>query len=105
MRPDCVFNLAGSDPFFGCFLRGTPGGVPCVLLADSVVDADEDPNLAAQLADSEYKAKVERLLTLTIQAYDWNCPQHITPRYTEEEICEDLSRFCPDKIESCEHCE
>jgi hypothetical protein len=38
--------------------------------------------------------------TLTIKAYDWNCPQHITPRYTEEEICEDLSRFCPEKIES-----
>jgi hypothetical protein len=21
-----------------------------------------------------------------VDAYDWNCPQHITPRYTQSEI-------------------
>ncbi len=26
------------------------------------------------------------MLVLTVQAYDWNCPQHITPRYTAEEL-------------------
>lgn len=26
------------------------------------------------------------MMVLDIQAYDWNCPQHITPRYTGEEI-------------------
>ena len=60
-----------------------------------VVDAKEDPQLAAQLSHPEYKAKVERLITLTIEAYDWNCPQHIVPRYTEEEILADISRFTP----------
>ena len=34
----------------------------------------------------DYKAKVERVMILHIQAFDWNCPQHITPRYTIEEL-------------------
>jgi hypothetical protein len=25
-----------------------------------------------------------------VEAWDWNCPQHITPRYTEEELAEAL---------------
>ena len=29
---------------------------------------------------------VERLVLVRVEAYDWNCPQHITPRYTEAEI-------------------
>ena len=32
------------------------------------------------------KANVERLVVFNIQAYDWNCPQHITQRYTESEF-------------------
>lgn len=34
----------------------------------------------------DYKAAVERVFVIHIEAYDWNCPQHITPRYTAEEI-------------------
>ncbi len=34
----------------------------------------------------DYKAKVERLMILHVEAFDWNCPQHITPRFTIEEI-------------------
>jgi len=29
---------------------------------------------------------VERAVVITIEAMDWNCPQHITPRYTEAEV-------------------
>jgi predicted pyridoxine 5'-phosphate oxidase superfamily flavin-nucleotide-binding protein len=61
----------------------------------TVQDAEENPELAASLSDPSYKAKVERLITLTIEAYDWNCPQHITPRVTEEEIHADPTRFLP----------
>ncbi len=71
----------------------------------TVKDAGDDPELASRLADPDYGAKVERLITLTIEAYDWNCPQHITPRYTEEEVMADISRFMPEKIESCESCD
>jgi uncharacterized protein len=38
----------------------------------------------------EYKAVVERVFVIHIAAFDWNCPQHITPRYTTEEIREAL---------------
>ena len=30
-----------------------------------------------------------------VQAYDWNCPQNITPRFTEEDILADISRVLP----------
>ena len=33
-----------------------------------------------------YKAVIERVFVIHIEAFDWNCPQHITPRYTAEEI-------------------
>ncbi len=36
----------------------------------------------------DYKAVIERVFVIHIEAYDWNCPQHITPRYTAEEISE-----------------
>lgn len=72
----------------------------------TVTDSENDPELAARLSDPDYKGKVERAITLTIEAYDWNCPQHITPRFTEEEITADFSRFLPAvKEESCENCD
>ena len=33
-----------------------------------------------------YKAVIERVFVIHIDAYDWNCSQHITPRYTVEEL-------------------
>jgi predicted pyridoxine 5'-phosphate oxidase superfamily flavin-nucleotide-binding protein len=45
-----------------------------------------DPTLAAALSLPGYKAKVERALIFHLEAFDWNCPQHITPRYTKEEL-------------------
>ncbi len=33
-----------------------------------------------------YRASVERGFVIHIEAFDWNCPQHITPRFSEEEI-------------------
>jgi predicted pyridoxine 5'-phosphate oxidase superfamily flavin-nucleotide-binding protein len=45
-----------------------------------------DPALSAALSLPGYKAKVERALIFHLEAFDWNCPQHITPRYTKEEL-------------------
>ena len=45
---------------------------------------------AAKLIDSlrvpQEKSPAERAFVIHVEAFDWNCPQHITPRYTEEEI-------------------
>jgi predicted pyridoxine 5'-phosphate oxidase superfamily flavin-nucleotide-binding protein len=34
----------------------------------------------------KYKATVERVYVIRLEGFDWNCPQHITQRYTAEEI-------------------
>ena len=39
-----------------------------------------------KVRDPEYKAVTERVYVIRIEAFDWNCQQHIIPRYTEEEI-------------------
>ena len=56
-----------------------------IMARASVVDAADDPDLVAQLQVPGYKAKVERAVLFTLEAFDWNCSQHITRRYTEEE--------------------
>jgi hypothetical protein len=33
-----------------------------------------------------YAAQPERAFLIDVTGFDWNCPQHITPRYTEAEI-------------------
>jgi predicted pyridoxine 5'-phosphate oxidase superfamily flavin-nucleotide-binding protein len=50
-----------------------------------IVGADE-PELLAALHMPAYRARVERGFIIKVAAYDWNCPQHITPRYTQSEI-------------------
>ena len=50
-------------------------------------DAVPPQGLAAvQLSD--YRAQVERVVYVDVAAFDWNCPQHITQRYTESEFAE-----------------
>jgi hypothetical protein len=49
-------------------------------------DASDRPDLARLLGIAHYEAKVERFVLVTVEAFDWNCPQHITPRFTVEEI-------------------
>jgi predicted pyridoxine 5'-phosphate oxidase superfamily flavin-nucleotide-binding protein len=51
-----------------------------------VLGVDDDPALTAQVVDAGYQAKVERIYRLRLEAFDWNCPQHITPRFTEAEV-------------------
>ena len=53
-----------------------------------VVEAKDNPELIAQLQDASYDAQVERAMVLHLEAFDWNCPQHITQRFTIEEIRE-----------------
>ncbi|MCO5056933.1 MAG: pyridoxamine 5'-phosphate oxidase family protein [Rhizobiaceae bacterium] len=45
-----------------------------------------DNDLAALVAEPAYKAKPERVFMLRLAAFDWNCPQHITPRFTEADV-------------------
>lgn len=57
-----------------------------ILAKAEIVELKDSPVLYNSLDLSEYKFKPERMMVLHVEAYDWNCPQHITPRYTAEEI-------------------
>lgn len=43
----------------------------------TAVEAQDDPELVAKLTVKDYRAKVERALVIDVEAYDWNCHQHI----------------------------
>jgi predicted pyridoxine 5'-phosphate oxidase superfamily flavin-nucleotide-binding protein len=49
-----------------------------------VIDLSET-HLLDQLALPDYRARVERGIAIHMEAFDWNCPQHITPRFSLEE--------------------
>ena len=55
----------------------------------TLVDKSDEQNLSRLELDS-YRARVERGFVIQLEAFDWNCPQHITPRFTETEIEERL---------------
>ncbi|MDA0225302.1 MAG: pyridoxamine 5'-phosphate oxidase family protein, partial [Proteobacteria bacterium] len=56
------------------------------LLGRARLVGSDDLALLARLEVDGYRAAVERGFVIRIEAFDWNCPQHITPRYTEAEI-------------------
>ncbi|MEQ1850916.1 MAG: pyridoxamine 5'-phosphate oxidase family protein, partial [Chthoniobacteraceae bacterium] len=52
-----------------------------------VLDVREHPALADQLTPTpELRSKIERLFLIDVVSFDWNCPQYITPRFTEAEV-------------------
>lgn len=51
-----------------------------------IVHESEQPEIISALEDPAYRARIERAIVITIEAFDWNCPQHITPRFSEDEI-------------------
>jgi hypothetical protein len=51
-----------------------------------LVDIGDDPALVSRLHDESYKARPERAVVITVEAFDWNCPQHIPQRFTLEEL-------------------
>ena len=51
-----------------------------------MVDVRDDPGLIARVEVPRYGARIERAVVITVEGYDWNCPQHITPRFTGAEV-------------------
>lgn len=46
----------------------------------------ENAETLGRLAVPGYRARIERGVLIAVEAFDWNCPQHITPRYTLAEV-------------------
>jgi len=50
------------------------------------IERDDDPELVASLMPEGYRAVPERAFLIDVIGWEWNCSQHITPRFTEAEI-------------------
>ena len=57
-----------------------------ILARMRVHDLGQEPELAERLATPDYRGRAERAFVLQVEAFDWNCAQHIIPRFTAEEI-------------------
>ncbi len=51
-----------------------------------IIHESEEPDKLALLANSAYQTRVERGVIIKVEAIEWNCPQHITPRFSELEM-------------------
>jgi predicted pyridoxine 5'-phosphate oxidase superfamily flavin-nucleotide-binding protein len=56
-----------------------------------VFEGEQAKEWIERVRDPGYQATVERVFVIHIEAFDWNCPQHITPRFTAEQIQEALA--------------
>lgn len=81
-----VGNLAGNARVC-LFLMDYPRRRRMKLYAEAEVLAEADEPALAELTRAlDNRRKVERIVRLHLQAFDWNCPQHITPRFSEQEL-------------------
>ena len=80
-------NLAGSDKV-ALFLMDYPHRARLKLVGHArTVDARDDRQLADRLSPSaDLRAKIERVMLIDVAGFDWNCSQHITPRFSEDEV-------------------
>ena len=78
-----VGNIEGDDRVC-LFLMDYPDQTRLKILGHARLT--EDPEIIAKLSTAGYAAKVERGWLIELAGFDWNCDQHITPRYTEAEL-------------------
>lgn len=81
-----VGNLATNNKV-ALILMDYPAKTRLKMYAEAeIVELKDNPELFNVLDLSDYKFRPERMIILHVKAYDWNCPQHIIPRYTMEDI-------------------
>lgn len=78
-------NLSVNDRF-ALFLMDYPGRTRLKIIGHGrILKPGENPAIESRLI-TEPGAHVERIFVLDVVGFDWNCSQHITPRYTREEL-------------------
>ncbi|WP_435353757.1 pyridoxamine 5'-phosphate oxidase family protein [Emticicia sp. SJ17W-69] len=81
-----VGNLATNNKVC-LFLMDYPAKTRLKIYATTeIIELKENPELYELLNLETYQFRPERMMVFHIEAFDWNCPQHITPRYTLDEI-------------------
>ena len=59
-----------------------------ILAHAAITEAAANPELLEAVSLGDYRGRVERVVRLDVVAFEWSCPQHITPRFTQEEFRE-----------------
>lgn len=76
-----------ADDRVSLFLMDYPNRVRLKILGHArVEDAKARPDLLARVAGDVPSARVERLITIDVVSFDWNCPKYITPRFSAAEV-------------------
>lgn len=81
-----VGNLRGDDRM-SLLLMDYPGRQRLKIWGRArVVNERCEPELLVKLELSDFRAPVERGIVIQVEAFDWNCPKYITPRYSQREV-------------------
>jgi hypothetical protein len=84
----------GHDDRVALFLMDYPTQSRLKILGHAAVHEGADAQeLIGELSGPNVRALVERAMVIRIEAFDWNCQQYITPRYTEEQIVQVMTPF------------
>ena len=75
-----------TDGRVALFFMDYPNRTRLKMLGRVRVVGIEEPEMLALLEDPDYPAQIERGFIIEVEAFDWNCPQHITPRFSEAEV-------------------
>ena len=83
-------NFQGNDRV-SLFFMDYPNRKRLKVLGHIRLIREDEAHVLAKLKVDGYRAIVEQGFLINVMAFDWNCPQHITPRYTEPEVEEMLA--------------
>lgn len=81
------------DPRVALFFMDYPNQTRLKILGRVEVHEHDEkaPALIESFRPADNSDVVERVILIHVEGFDWNCPQHITPRYTIEELQEVLA--------------
>ncbi|MEM1306381.1 MAG: pyridoxamine 5'-phosphate oxidase family protein [Pseudomonadota bacterium] len=85
-----VGNILANDRV-SLFFMDYPNRRRLKLLGRAKFIGDDTPDVVAELAVPGYRARVERGVLIKVEAFDWNCPQHITPRQVDDESAAEIA--------------
>lgn len=80
-----VGNLM-TDDRVSLFFMDYPNKTRLKLFGRARIIGPDDQALPSRLEMPDYRARIERGFVITVEGFDWNCPQHIAERYTLEEV-------------------
>ena len=79
-------NLLGNDRL-ALFLMDYANQRRLKIMARATQASESETALwMPRLQMPNYTARIERVVKISVEAFDWNCPQHITPRFTQAEV-------------------